>query len=93
MKCPVCAEDIRERSAACPHCREFLGTPAGRKVVGLERAEQIGSRVRTCNLLSFVFGVPGLGLQIGARLLRFNPELTPMIELAGSLLLIAGLGL
>jgi len=89
MKCPMCSEEIPAKSAVCPLCKSNLAG-GGETVVSPEKAQEIKAKIGRLNALSFVFALPGLGLEFAAGAIAPKPELVPVLQLSGAVLVIVG---
>lgn len=97
--CPFCAEEIQASALRCRFCQTDLASPPRAGLPGSAGshvdAEVIRADIKSKNLLSFVFGVPGLVLQgVGSSMARSGVDagLGLLLQLAGGCLLIIGLG-
>jgi hypothetical protein len=95
--CPVCGGAVAPNAIECPHCGERLSDralPADREALRQELEELHASRKRN-NMLGFLFGLPGLLLQVGGSVLAASQEMSPgigiLIRIVGLILLAVGL--
>lgn len=103
--CPFCAETIRKAAVKCRFCGSDLAGPAAGPAPGTcppEEKDRIRRHLRALNGLSFLFGIPGLALQVWAVTLGPTPGQAPqdrldaavlrlLVSIVGAVLLITGL--
>jgi hypothetical protein len=86
LDCPFCGEAVEPECTDCPRCRRELRLD----LVYADEYRLPSQRARS-QVLSFAFGLLGIGLAIGAQFLP-GTQLRALAGLAGFLLLWAGIG-
>jgi len=81
--CPVCGGSVAPNDMECPHCGERLSDRAliGDEASLRQELEELHASRKRNNTLGFLFGVPGLLLQVGGAVLAATQEIDPLVSL------------